>query len=380
MEILMNKTTWPTLYHKGKKDVLYEWSIKVIGDEIHTTHGQVGGKLVVDAPVTALPKNVGKTNETSGHDQAVKEAEAQWQHKLARKYSQTKEETAVPLPLPMLAKEYEKNKKAVLKALEVGPIYMQPKLDGCRCIAKWDGDRIILLSRNGKEWVNVPHINKALEKILTKDEILDGELYIHGVGFQTITSYLKKSRPESALINYFMYDMPHATKTWEERRKSLSQLSDKAVNLMLSCLRRVDSTSIDKVEEIKKTHDLYVTLGFEGAIIRLPEGKYQFGYRSNELLKVKEFDDDEFIVIGHKSGHGSYQNAVCWRCVVSDPNGMGFDVNPEGTLAQKAEWLENADSYIGRKLTVRYFGLTNDGIPRFPIGKGFRDEKDLPTK
>jgi DNA ligase-1 len=48
-------------------------------------------------------------------------------------------------------------------------------------------------------------------------------------------------------------------------------------------------------------------------------------------------------------------------------------VRPRGTHEERAVLLNNAGSYVAKKLTVRYQELTDDGIPRFPVGISFRD-------
>ena len=50
-----------------------------------------------------------------------------------------------------------------------------------------------------------------------------------------------------------------------------------------------------------------------------------------------------------------------------------FKARPKGTREQRTLWFDNADSYIGATLTVRYFEMTDDGIPRFPVGIAIRD-------
>jgi ATP-dependent DNA ligase len=136
----------------------------------------------------AQAKNVGKSNETSAIQQAEIEAEALYVFKRDRKYFETKEEAEKGVViLPMLAKEIDKKKI-------IYPCLVQPKLDGVRCLAYWENDKIKLLSRGGKEWTVPNHINFQLESLLPKDCMFDGELYVHGKNFDTITTYVNKRR------------------------------------------------------------------------------------------------------------------------------------------------------------------------------------------
>ncbi|MCF1193552.1 hypothetical protein LRR18_18355, partial [Mangrovimonas sp. AS39] len=94
------------------------------------------------------------------------EARSLWQKKLDRKYSETPEDAQVESYGPMLAKDFNPKKVKY-------PAYVQPKMDGVRALASWDGDRVILMSRGNKEWTVPKHINKALEAILPKDSMFD---------------------------------------------------------------------------------------------------------------------------------------------------------------------------------------------------------------
>jgi DNA ligase-1 len=101
------------------------------------------------------------------------------------------------------------------------------------------------------------------------------------------------------------------------------------------------------------------------------DGKYKEGLRSADLQKFKMFDDDEFKVIGFGDGEGIEKGLVIWKCMTKEKK--EFDVRPRGSHEERAELFKKATKYIGKDMSVRYFGLTDDGIPRFPVGVGFRD-------
>ena len=101
---------------------------------------------------------------------------------------------------PMLAHKYNPEKADY-------PAYIQPKLDGVRCIFTKDS----AYSRTGKEFKNVDHIKKNLTSVFNKypNIILDGELYNHGLkdDFEKIISLVRKTKP-----------------TEEHRQKAVKQL------------------------------------------------------------------------------------------------------------------------------------------------------------
>jgi DNA ligase-1 len=121
---------------------------------------------------------------------------------------------------------------------------------------------------------------------------------------------------------------------------------------------------------IEEMHDSLVAQGYEGAIIRLVNGLYRFGYRSDTLLKFKRFQDEEFLVVAWGVGKGKFENVPIFRCQTAD--GKEFDVAPEGTEEERQEMLGNAHNIVGKLLTVRFFNWTDDGVPRFPVGTAVR--------
>ena len=97
-------------------------------------------------------------------------------------------------------------------------VYMQPKLDGVRCVIKLgDNNEVQAFSRTGKPWLNIAHITNSLHYFFTQhpDIILDGELYNHDLrdDFEKIISLVRKQKPTpsdrteaSKLVQFHCYD------------------------------------------------------------------------------------------------------------------------------------------------------------------------------
>jgi DNA ligase-1 len=122
--------------------------------------------------------------------------------------------------------------------------------------------------------------------------------------------------------------------------------------------------------EMKTQHGIFVQQGYEGIMLRASKGLYK-NVRSVDLLKYKEFFDDEYEVVGFKEGEGGEKGCVLWTCKTE--KGTTFHCRPRGTREDRTELFQKGASYIGKKLTVRFQELTDDGIPRFPVGIAFRD-------
>lgn len=318
---------------------------------------------------TCVPKNVGRANATTAEEQAVQEAEALYVHQKTRKYRESIEESKYDLLLPMLAQKYEEGKHTSEEGY-----YCQPKLDGVRCLALWDGKDIRLLSRQGRDY-ELPHVKKALRGVLPKDWILDGELYKHGTPLQKINSLVKKPRKESEEILFSIYDAPKidgsTTERFEDRYEQYSSLQEHADEPGLAFISSKKVT--DDPEVIRQYEATAVQYGFEGCILRHPSGVYSFGYRSRELLKVKTFQDAEFEIVGYKDGVGKFAGKVIFVCK-NDLNDSEFDVVPKGTMEERALMFQHGEKFIGKMYTVKFFGRTLNDLPTFPVGLRLREE------
>jgi DNA ligase-1 len=363
---------FPTLYKVDKHKSIRIWRVWTEGDDIVTSFGTLDGQEQV-ARKKAEPKNVGQKNETTGSEQALLEAASMHKKQQDKGYRLNVAAAKEYILLPMLAQKFE-DKKSKLKY----PVLVQPKLDGVRCLAYWGEDGIELISRKGKPY-NVPHIKKQLEAVLPVGRVFDGELYLHGATFQEVTRLVKKLRPETKTIEYWIYDTFEfygEDTPCKDRIKYLESLENLPENIKV-----VETFETSTEQGVYDFQCMFVSQGFEGAIVRCPDAPYEVGHRSNSLLKVKSFLDGEYKVIGFDEGVGKNKGCVTWTCEVTlKPAGLlgQFNVTPKGTYQQKKEWYSTASSYIGKWLTVKYFELSEDGVPRFPIGLGFRTEEDLP--
>jgi len=359
----------PTLYKLTKTGAIQTWDVSTEGAAIISVTGQLGGARTESRKIVKA-KNVGRSNETTPGAQADFEAAAMWTKKKDSGYFESEEEARTTLVfLPMLAADFNNRKDKVRY-----PVYVQPKFDGVRCLAYWEGGEVKLLSRGGKPYY-VPHIAAQVASMLQPGRVLDGEIYIHGRTFQEITKLVKKYRPgETEELDFWVYDtfeVKEPQVTWDARWEALLRLRVDGLKNIHICPTLIAGSA----EEVMVHRLEYVERGFEGAIVREGHAGYEIGRRSNHLLKVKTFMDAEYKIIGHTEGVGAYAGCVIWICVTE--KGQEFRVVPKGTLEEKAEWFKSAEKSYGKMLKVKFFELTDDGIPRFPVGLGIRLEQDM---
>lgn len=367
-----------TLYHKTSKGQIQVWTIWTEGDTIFTEHGKEGGKMQISSK-KATQKNIGKTNETTATEQADLEAQAMFTFKRDRKYFDTRDQAQnEALASPMLAHSYEKYGKNIIKDC-LNFLFVQPKLDGVRCLASRVGDEIALMSRGGKEF-DIPHIKRDLLEILPEGVIFDGEIYCHGMDFQTLSGAVKKVQESTNQLQFWVYDIADEVECFEYRKLELSKLMfnpDSSVKICPTETIESESTwgyvKSELDSQLAAAHDKWADQGFEGIIIRTPRLGYKFGYRSQELLKYKVFEDAEFEILDVVPGVGKFENCGIFVCRSDTDPRATFNVTPKRTQAEKEQILLDKADYVGKMLTVTFFGRSNTGIPRFPIGKVIRD-------
>ena len=266
---------------------------------------------------------------------------------------------------PMLAHPYEKRKRDI-----IFPCYVQPKLDGVRCVVV-DTE---LYSRYGNKFPTLSHIKEELT--LNKDNlILDGELYTDDIYFERIVGLVKKGKKteeeekNSLKIYLNVFDYIEPSLTFEQR---ISNLYFFFKNNNFKHIRLVKTEMCYSETEINYYFEKYTKEGYEGVIMRNTQGKYEPKIRSPNLLKLKKYMDEEFEIIGFSAPNsGSEHGCVIWTCRAQ--NGRSFNVKPLGNLEDRRYQFEHGKDYLGKKLTVKYQELTNNGVPRFPIGVGIRD-------
>lgn len=360
-----------TLYSKGKKNEIRSWTIRTENEVIITEHGQLGGKLQTSRK-TAKGKNAGKANETSPSQQAILQAQSMHKKQIDKGYFDSIEKAEnTEVFLPMLADKFDKKKHKLQY-----PCIVQPKMDGVRSLAYWEDGKVKLMSRGGKPY-DVQHIASECAGFLAQDQVFDGELYSHGTALQDINSWVKKPKPESLRLEYWIYDTffrDDLDLPFKERLAALKRLYASPGFEVGSLCAVPHSTMND--EAGARIHEVeFVKRGFEGAIVRDLRGKYELRKRSTYLLKVKSFQDDEFPIVGFNEGVGKFEGCVIWTC--ETPEGRTFNVIPKGTMQQKAEWFQNGESYLGQLLKVKFFAYTKDNIPQFPVGLAIRLEEDM---
>jgi DNA ligase-1 len=270
----------------------------------------------------------------------------------------------------MLAKKYQDQKGKL-----AWPVAVQPKLDGHRCLVYLKDGKPYAQTRKGEPIVAVPHILKALEPVLAAypELVLDGELYNHDLkaDFETIASCVRKQKLTPAdlakserLIQYHVYDYVSGL-SFEKRCGWLKMDYIPKVRQRPEkpCVILVTTHYAGAEDTLEMLEQQYVEQGYEGVMVRAIDSPYASG-RSSHLLKLKQFDDAEFMLVDLEPGVGN-RKGLATRAILRHPSGEGtMDAGVIGDDAYTADLLTNKAKYIGREWTVKFKGYTANGKVR----------------
>lgn len=371
--------TFPTLYKRTSTGAIQQWSIFVGLDTlgygwIVTDYGQRGGKIQRSEEVVTEGKNIGRANATTAVEQAQAEARSRWEGKLKKGYVQNVEDAEEGKTDaiiaggvdPMLAHSYEKHGHKISF-----PAYVQPKLDGHRCIAVVQDGKASLWSRTRKRITGVPHIERELEAAFPQGSIvLDGELYNHAYRekFEQLTSLIRSQtpKPNHTEVQYWIYDIVSETASQDTRAAQLELMLH-----LTGSLVKVPTEQVDSEEEMIAVFGAYIENGFEGLMIRNARGRYK-GSRSYDLQKVKVFADAEYELVRIEAGKGKMADKAVFVCVTE--TGEEFKCKLVGKLDDLKKYLDDPEPWIGRMVTVKYQNLSEKGVPRFGVAMRFRED------
>ena len=260
------------------------------------------------------------------------------------------------------------------------PVFMQPKLDGVRCLIQYEGGGICkAYSRTGKVWQNIDHILMQLTDFFVKHPhvILDGELYNHDFkdDFESIISMVRKTKPtdEDRLISaenvqFHCYDIVDEKLPFEQRIEFIHN----SLMLLGDSIKTVYTMRVSSHENALTFHESFKAGGYEGSILR-SNNVYQCK-RSHALRKFKDFSDAEATIIGYLDGKGK-RTGTLGKFIMIDDNGVEFGCPPgKGyNYNQLATMLENIGDYIGQRATFTFFERTKAGSYRHPLFKSIRN-------
>jgi len=258
--------------------------------------------------------------------------------------------------------------------------YATPKLDGIRGFFR-DG---VLLARSGKPIVGFPELTAELSQICEDYDLsfIDGELYSHDITFQKIQGFVMRSKnikaEEKQKIKFNMFAVGRNNHEWKDTGK----MYDSFAYMNWGEWEYVTPLDYKKIPNIKENIDAlcaeYMEQGYEGAMLRSGQTAYKWK-RSDDLLKVKIFLEEDFNVMGFNEGTGKHVGRLGAIRVegIIDGKRIVCKVGSGYSDEERTELWGNEAEYMGKKVEVKYQGITDkevDGLwsLRFPVFNKFK--------
>lgn len=265
---------------------------------------------------------------------------------------------------PMLAKNYDPNK------IDPKGWMASEKLDGVRAL--WDGARF--WTRNGNVLDAPYRFTGPLSKkssCLQMGWYLDGELYLGRGRFNECSGIVRRHGDEWMGIEYHVFDYTCSFGHGAALRDKYLQESLRIIDLPF--VKYVEQTIIQDSYHLMQLYDEIVAQGGEGLMLKHPLFTYlESGptkKRSPHLLKLKSFHETEALVTGYVPGLGKYSGSI-GALICRLPSGKSFNCGSGLLDSERAHY----SCFAGKTITVKYFEMSKDGIPRFPIYKGIRSD------
>jgi len=291
-----------------------------------------------------------------------------------------------------LETRYEDGKGIIICEPVLYPTWVEPKLDGLRCVAVKHSGEVTMFTRNGTVLETLPRIKSLLEAAPWDEFILDGE--VMGADWNESASVVmsrKKSKDDSNMVFHVFDALPF--EDWRDQKSHLdledrlelakelvSQVGDPAVV-------QVQGRLVNDQEELLAAYLHDTDAGYEGIMVKDLAAPYLFK-RSSNIRKMKPIMTHELVICGHYEGRrGSKREGLFGGFNAIASNGVITRVGSGFTDKLKSEIQLNPESYLGKIIECECQpdpntpdGLTAEGKLRFPIFSRFRDERDVDKK
>lgn len=372
---------------------------------IHRASGQLRGKLIPQPDKTILR---GKATRNMW-EQVMLEAKHLVKEKLDKGYKEIDKDPEEcseselneilggivtgqnGVPKPMLAKQADKvtNKKLFDKIWVASR-----KIDGLRASIYMGSDgELHTQSRGAMNYDAAMYeilSNKNLREFIGDTKlILDGECYHHGYSLQKLNSIARtqKTAVDYEVLQFYWYDIVDPNSTFDERFSLMQDIRDE-LHLTFDPERNfndgelriqfVPQVEVSGWNNIMNLHNQYVSEGWEGVVLRDPDKVYRPNGRTNDMIKVKLYKSDEFLITGYELGLRGNEDMVFDLVTKS---GIPFKAKPHGDRELKEWYIDNFETEcLNQYATVKYFYLSDTGCPLQPSVSSIRIKEDMPNE
>lgn len=249
------------------------------------------------------------------------------------------------------------------------PYLVQPKLDGERCrLLRLESGITILLSSEENIFYSVPHINKTADSLPIGIE-LDGELYCHGLSFEDIHSRVSRTvnlHPQHDEIEFHCFDIIAGDSQLE---RTLHLNKEKSGWFSFQYLKLVPTVICETFEDVMRTYDAYIEMGYEGIIVREVGAPY-VRRRINTIMKFKPKKKDIYTIaaVNEEIAQDGTPKGIVGSLSCTSDEGTVFNA-PKGrgmTTEKRKELWRLRHMLIGKDVVIQYQNIiSGSGKPKF---------------
>jgi DNA ligase 1 len=252
--------------------------------------------------------------------------------------------------------------------------FVSRKLDGCRCICIIDENgEPKYFSRAGNEFMTLKNLDAEIISLGLKNMVIDGEICMMDANgnenFQGIIKEIKRKDHTIENPFFYMFDIltmeefvnKEGTTPFSTRNVQLDNLffekEFKNIGYLQQTILLDEKMLAFKIAEAGE-------LGWEGLMLR-KDAPYQ-GKRSNDVLKVKQFHDAEYIVVDLENAinrvivDGKEVEELMLKNIIIEHKGSRVQVGSGFSHEQKRFYFENPNEILGKQVTVQYFEETKN--------------------
>lgn len=290
----------------------------------------------------------------------------------------------------MLAHKFEE------KRIKAWPVAAEPKYDGVRSLAIWDGQEVIFYSRTGRVFEGMAPIANAIGALFEANKVppmvLDGELMDKTNQFNKIVGDVHKKDFAANDAVYYLFDAllwenfqaDDDKRTYRERRMMLSKLAEDTGLVRLPNVKVTPVRVMKSLAQIEDWAAEIMKAGGEGLIVKPLNGRYE-KKRSYGWLKIKGLESADCEIIDFEEGEGKYEGMLGKLVVDFKGVQVGVGTGTNGSLPDSLraslweEYLKHGadQDWMGRLAEIQFHEVTPDGSLRHPRFVRLRDDKPV---
>lgn len=273
-----------------------------------------------------------------------------------------------------------------------GTYYISRKLDGCRCICYvnkvFSDTWVEFKTRQNKIITTLDNLVEPIKEFTKNfgpgEYVIDGEVCLmDDLGNEDFQGLMKEVTRKDHTIEkprYNVFDLLTRSEfdgetespNFTDRLNMMHALTTPNKNVVL-----LEQELVTSQEVMDRWTNKAQELGWEGCMLR-KDAPYKRG-RSKDLIKIKKFQDAEYIVEGIIEGTATYNEGGAKEypvvaALIITHKGNQVKVGSGLSKEQRIGWLQNPNEVIGKTITVQYFEETKDSKTgeyslRFPVLK-----------